>query len=410
MNIFINSNLSVPSSCELEVVERKGVGHPDTLADSIAEKISVDYSQYCLKKFGVVLHHNVDKVCIMGGLIKIYDWGLAKMVKPIRVLVNGRISPAFNNEKIPLSDIFEKAINLQLKKTLPHLDVKNWMQIIDESTSYSKNPRWFNPVSLNDLPEYKIARANDTSCVVGFWPLTPIEELTLKMENFFYLGDRDPKYKFIGHDIKVMIVRKNKKIDVTLCVPFIVKETPSYNFYKEKVDFITESLLNVAKKHLGNSYDIRIYVNNHYRSIKKENIKKIDGYYCNVSGSALDYGEEGVVGRGNNRRGIIPSFRPYTMEAVWGKNPVYHVGKVLGLVVDTLAKNIALRYNCHAEVIAITRVADPLFEPHNLLVRTSKKINSRLLKELILETLKKRDWTEKIIFNETFVPKTNYEY
>jgi S-adenosylmethionine synthetase len=345
MNIFINSNLSVPSSCELEVVERKGVGHPDTLADSIAEKISVDYSQYCLKKFGVVLHHNVDKVCIMGGLIKIYDWGLAKMVKPIRVLVNGRISPAFNNEKIPLSDIFEKAINLQLKKTLPHLDVKNWMQIIDESTSYSKNPRWFNPVSLNDLPEYKIARANDTSCVVGFWPLTPIEELTLKMENFFYLGDRDPKYKFIGHDIKVMIVRKNKKIDVTLCVPFIVKETPSYNFYKEKVDFITESLLNVAKKHLGNSYDIRIYVNNHYRSIKKENIKKIDGYYCNVSGSALDYGEEGVVGRGNNRRGIIPSFRPYTMEAVWGKNPVYHVGKVLGLVVDTLAKNIALRYN-----------------------------------------------------------------
>ena len=107
MNIFINSNLSVPSNYELEVVERKGVGHPDTLADGIAEKISVNYSQYCLKKFGVVLHHNVDKICIMGGLIKIYDWGLAKMVKPIRVLVNGRISPVFNNEKIPLKDIFK---------------------------------------------------------------------------------------------------------------------------------------------------------------------------------------------------------------------------------------------------------------------------------------------------------------
>lgn len=410
MNIFINSNLRVPSAYELEIVERKGIGHPDTLADGIAEKISDDYSRYCLEKFGAVLHHNVDKVCVMGGLIKIYDWGSAKMVKPIRVLVNGRISPAFNNAKIPLEDIFEKAINLQLKKILPHLDIEKWVKIIDESTSYSKNPRWFNPVSLDDLPEHKLARANDTSTVIGYWPLTPTEELTLEMENFFYRSDRDPKYKFIGHDIKVMVTRKKKQIDVTLCVPFIVNETPNYNFYKEKVEFISESLLDIAKKHLGKHFKVKMYVNNHYRSIKKGNIKKIEGYYCNVSGSALDYGEEGVVGRGNNRRGIIPSFRTYTMEAAWGKNPAYHVGKVLGLVVDTLAKNIALQYNCQAQVIAITRIADPLFSPHNLLVSTSKKINSRSLKEIILATLEKRDWTKKIVYDEILIPKTNFTY
>jgi len=207
-----------------------------------------------------------------------------------------------------------------------------------------------------------------------------------------------------------MIVRKKKEFDITLCVPFIVNETPSYKFYKEKVEFITESLRKVAQNHLGKQFKINIYVNNHYRSIKKENMKKIDGYYCNVSGSALDYGEEGVVGRGNNRRGIIPSFRTYTMEAAWGKNPVYHVGKVLGVVVDTLAQNIAIKYDCQAQVIAMTRVADPLFTPHHLLVNISKKINSNSLKEIILTTLERRDWTKKIIDDEILLPKTNFIY
>jgi len=372
MNIYFDSKIKIPSKQELEVVERKGVGHPDTLADGIAEKISVDYSRYCLEHFGVVLHHNVDKVCTMGGLIKIHDWGKAEMVEPFRILVNGRISPAFAGKRIPLKDIFKKSINTQLKKTLPHLDIDKWVKIIDESTSYSKNPRWFNPLSLDDLPESTKAYANDTSTTVGYWPLTPAEELTLKMEGFFYEGDRNPKFDFIGHDIKVMTVRRKNHFDITLCVPFIVNLTPNYDFYKEHVDSITKSLRQLAKSYLGKKYDVSVYVNNHYRSIKKENIKKIDGYYCNVTGSALDYGEEGVVGRGNNRRGIIPSFRTYTMEATWGKNPVYHVGKVLGLVVDTLATKIATQYNCHAQVVAITRIADPLYEPHNLLVSTSK--------------------------------------
>ena len=410
MNISFNSNIIIPSNQELEVVERKGVGHPDTIADGIAEKISADYSKYCFEHFGAVLHHNVDKVCAMGGLIKIDDWGKAKMVEPFRILVNGRISPSFAGAKIPLSDIFKKSVEIQLKKTLPHLDISKWVKIIDESTSYSKNPRWFNPLSLDDLPETVKAYANDTSTTVGYWPLTPLEQLTLMMEGFFYEGDRNPKFDFIGHDIKVMSVRKGNNIDITLCVPFIVNLTPSYKFYKEHVDSITRSLYELARSFLGSKYDINIYVNNHYRSIKKENIKKIDGYYCNVTGSALDYGEEGVVGRGNNRRGIIPSFRTYTMEAAWGKNPVYHVGKVLGVVVDTLAKEIATKYNCHAQVVAITRIADPLYEPHNLLISTSKKVPEDEVKKLILSTLKKRDWTKKIIYDEILIPRTNCTY
>jgi S-adenosylmethionine synthetase len=39
----------------VEVVERKGSGHPDTLADGVAEAISRAYSRYCLDAFGAIL-------------------------------------------------------------------------------------------------------------------------------------------------------------------------------------------------------------------------------------------------------------------------------------------------------------------------------------------------------------------
>ena len=39
---------------EFEVVERKGIGHPDTLCDTIAEKVSQAYSQYCLEHYGIM--------------------------------------------------------------------------------------------------------------------------------------------------------------------------------------------------------------------------------------------------------------------------------------------------------------------------------------------------------------------
>ncbi|MEM7826325.1 MAG: methionine adenosyltransferase, partial [Candidatus Aenigmatarchaeota archaeon] len=45
---------------EIEIVERKGIGHPDTLADALAENLSVAYSNYTLQQFGLILHHNFD--------------------------------------------------------------------------------------------------------------------------------------------------------------------------------------------------------------------------------------------------------------------------------------------------------------------------------------------------------------
>jgi S-adenosylmethionine synthetase len=49
---------------EVEVVERKGLGHPDTICDGLAEHLSVSLSRFYLDHFELVLHHNVDKVLL----------------------------------------------------------------------------------------------------------------------------------------------------------------------------------------------------------------------------------------------------------------------------------------------------------------------------------------------------------
>ena len=86
---------------DFEVVERKGLGHPDTLADALAEYLSVNYSKYTLSKFGAILHHNFDKVGLLGGA-SFVRFGEGKITKPIRILLNGRASGRFADVIIPV--------------------------------------------------------------------------------------------------------------------------------------------------------------------------------------------------------------------------------------------------------------------------------------------------------------------
>ena len=52
MNIEFITNLNLRTENNpLEVVERKGIGHPDTLADLVAEMFSKKYIEYCLNEF-----------------------------------------------------------------------------------------------------------------------------------------------------------------------------------------------------------------------------------------------------------------------------------------------------------------------------------------------------------------------
>ncbi len=315
INIDKRENIINPN---FEVVERKGVGHPDTVSDSLAEKISIEYSKYCLEHFGYVLHHNVDKVGVLGGLIDL-NWQNCYLKKPIRVILDGRISRSFGGEKIQVYEIAEKAIKEQIVKNLPSLNVEKDLEIVDFSTDYSKNPHWFNPRGVEDLPEYKMLFANDTSSVVSYWGLSPAESLALKLEGYFYKGIGIPKFDDIGQDIKVMIVKEFNNYDITLAVPFFANKLGNESRYWERIDDITKELTAFAMKELPEEAQITLNVNTQDQGKDRTVENNIKSFYLVAAGSALDYGEEGFVGRGNNRLGIISSGRPYTMEAAAGK-------------------------------------------------------------------------------------------
>ena len=73
MKLQIVKDYNNPEDRNIEIVERKGLGHPDTLADKLAEECSRVYSVYCMEHFGCVLHHNIDKLYIGGGLFLLED-------------------------------------------------------------------------------------------------------------------------------------------------------------------------------------------------------------------------------------------------------------------------------------------------------------------------------------------------
>ena len=51
----------------IEIVERKGLGHPDYICDAVMDHISIRLSKEYLEKAGSILHHNVDKSLLAAG-------------------------------------------------------------------------------------------------------------------------------------------------------------------------------------------------------------------------------------------------------------------------------------------------------------------------------------------------------
>ena len=67
-NIIVNAMKQVALEEQpMEICERKGLGHPDTICDLIMNQVSVDLSKEYLRQFGTILHHNLDKGLISAG-------------------------------------------------------------------------------------------------------------------------------------------------------------------------------------------------------------------------------------------------------------------------------------------------------------------------------------------------------
>src|SRR5580658_7349082 len=124
-SLHVESLQDAVSDLEVEIVERKGIGHPDSLIDGACESVSIALSKYYLDKFDVIFHHNVDKGLLVGGKSKA-EFGGGKVIDPIYILVAGRatdVVPLKGKEhKVPVEAISKTAIADYIKGTMRFLD------------------------------------------------------------------------------------------------------------------------------------------------------------------------------------------------------------------------------------------------------------------------------------------------
>ncbi len=321
-NILIEELTHTPIEQQtVEFVERKGIGHPDSIADGLAESVSRALSQMYIERYGRILHHNTDETQIVGGQ-SAPKFGGGSILEPIYILLVGRATTNVNGERLPYRTVAMKAAYSYLEKTCKNLDV-DWDVVLDCMIGQGS-------VDLTGLYETQRLLANDTSFGVGFAPFSETEKITLETERYIN-GKLWKKMPEVGEDVKVMACRNGSSIDLTVAAAMVSSKIPDKSHYKSVVEELRENIADFASKYTKRN--LRVFVNT--ADDYKKNI-----YYLTVSGLSMENGDDGSVGRGNRANGLITPMRPMSMEASAGKNPVTHVGKLYNLLSIRVADEI----------------------------------------------------------------------
>jgi S-adenosylmethionine synthetase len=327
-NILVNSLEQVPlEEQKIEVVERKGLGHPDTICDCIMNEVSVNLSKEYLDKVGAIMHHNIDKSLLAAGKVETrFNGGI--MEKPMKLIFGDRATFKIDEVEIPVEEIAVRTAKEWFKKNLRFVDPDEHVLYQVEIQSGSS--------ALTDIFRRggKILEANDTSAAAGWAPLTKTEIAVLTTEN--YLNSKEFKSKFpeTGEDVKVMGLRKGSKLELTISMAFVDRfiESEKHYFYRK-----AEALEDIKQfvKDNNDFDDTQAQLN-----MLDTRGRDVDGVYLTVLGTSADGADSGQVGRGNRVNGLISLNRPQCSEAAAGKNPVSHVGKIYNLLTHKVAKEI----------------------------------------------------------------------
>src|SRR6056297_2309812 len=107
---------------EVEIVERKGIGQPDSICDGIAESVSRALSQLYLDRVGKVLHYNTDETQLVAGE-SAPQYGGGEIVEPIYVLIVGRATREYEGQRLPVDAAAIAAARDYLNENIPELEV-----------------------------------------------------------------------------------------------------------------------------------------------------------------------------------------------------------------------------------------------------------------------------------------------
>lgn len=331
---------------EIELVERKGIGHPDSVADGLAESISRALCQEYLDRFGAVLHHNTDKTQIVAGRSH-PTFGGGEVICPLYILLTGRATRVFKEEEIPVDTIAIKAARKLLAESLSNLDVNHHV-ILDAKIGMGSS-------DLRDVFGRKIPSANDTSFGVGYAPLSETERIVYNTER--ELMNLKKKIPAIGEDIKVMGMREGDTINLTIACAMIDKHIPDIKGYADIKNDVVEHITEYAKQFTSRKVKAQMNVADNFEQ---------GSVYITVTGTSAEMGDDGAVGRGNRANGLITPNRPMSLEATCGKNPINHVGKIYNLLSTEAARQIAEQVEGVGEVYLriLSQIGQPIDQPH----------------------------------------------
>ncbi len=311
---------------DFEIVERKGVGHPDSICDALAETLSRNLCNEYQSRVGEILHHNVDKALLCGGR-STPKFGGGEVVTPINIYLAGRAVSDVGGTQIPIKDIAIEGSRVWLKANLHaletdrHVHVDSFIQQGSQELQslFSRRGRGEPPL------------ANDTSFGVGYAPLSALEQLVLAIEKRINGRDREHDMPAWGEDIKIMAVRYAHTVQVTVACAMIDRFIADVDNYLEQKFAIETLVQELAIEHGFPTCNIRINAADNPSS---------DDIYLTVTGTSAEAGDDGQVGRGNRVNGLITPCRPMSLEAAAGKNPVSHAGKIYNVLAKTIAETL----------------------------------------------------------------------
>jgi S-adenosylmethionine synthetase len=351
-NIIVKELIQKPiEEQEVEIVERKGIGHPDSISDGIAESVSRALCHAYLENFGGILHHNTDEVQITAGESDPH-FGGGEIIKPIDILLTGRGVSEFEGKKVGIDRIAIMAAKEYLKENIINLDV--------ESTAVVECKIGHGSGDLVDVFKRDgMPSSNDTSFGVGFAPFSETEKIVLATEELLNSRSFKKKYPQVGEDIKVMGLREDNKIVLTTAVAMVSKYVDGRDTYLNTKDELTDIITDLALKQTDR--EVQTFIN----TGDDNTCESEKGYYLTVTGTSAEMGDDGSVGRGNRANGLITPNRPMSMEATSGKNPINHVGKIYNLLSNKMAEDITREIEeiQQIHIMILSQIGKPIDHP-----------------------------------------------
>jgi len=334
----------------LEVVERKGIGHPDTICDSLVEAISIGLNRLYLDAVGTIVHYNIDKALLVAGQCA-KTFGSGAVTKPMELIVGDRATFVVDGRLLPVAEVARAAVDAWVRTHLPHVRAGE-----DLRTTVALAPGSEELRGIFDAGTTRTA-SNDTCGACGYAPRTLTEDLVLATEHFLNSPAFKRDFADTGQDVKVLGERADDVLTLTVAMPFLCTAIPSEAAYFQRKAAVLEALTT-------RFHDAPCTIEWRLNGLDRPG-HGTAGVYLSLTGTSAEDADSGQVGRGNRVNGLIAFARPTGGEAAAGKNPVAHTGKIYSVLAFRLADLIhrACPETREVYVTLSAHIGDPVDAP-----------------------------------------------